>query len=243
MAQRKLKQRLLTRTCFPIVYIIVLAAIMVQVWPQSFTWRQKMTVIVDTPAGEVSGSSVTEVSLVEHLTYSAGLNWRFKLRGEAVVVEVAPGKYLFALMKAGVNHEYMGTLATSIIFEKKHGYPYDFKVVGKDVFREVEDRIGLAASVMEVPVREYPILIFYDDLSNPKSAQNPAPNALAKVFGPGVSLKRITLEITDEPVTTGRGAKLLPCLTRNEPCILKDDNRVYADPLRFTDNNFFVRGN
>ena len=228
---------------FLIVVLVIIAAFVVYVWPHSFTWRQKMTVFVETPAGEVSGSSVTEVSWDEHLIYSVGLNWRFKLRGEAVVVEVAPGKYLFALMKDGVNDEYMGTLATSIIYEEKHGYAYDFKVVGKDVFREVEDRIGLAAGVMEVPVREYPILISFDDLNNPKSVRNPAPDALAEVFGPGVSLKRITLEITDEPVTTGRGAQLLPCLTRNEQCIPKDNSRVYADPLRFTDNNFFVRGN
>ncbi|MCA9468988.1 MAG: hypothetical protein KC643_26590, partial [Nitrospira sp.] len=47
------------------------------------------------------------------------------------------------------------------------------------------------------------------DLTDPKTVQKVDPENLAATFGPGVELKRITLEITDEPVTEGKVESLL----------------------------------
>jgi hypothetical protein len=66
-------------------------------------WHQKLTVVVDTPGGPKTGSSVVAVTLKidpkwAGLGDSAGSAKR-TLKGEAVAIEVQPGKYLFALLK------------------------------------------------------------------------------------------------------------------------------------------------
>ena len=66
-----------------------------------YSRRQKLTVTVETPAGEVSGSSVSAVSWRKQWFRWDGMGWSYDLTGEAVVVEVAPGRYLFALLKGG----------------------------------------------------------------------------------------------------------------------------------------------
>lgn len=49
------------------------------------------------------------------------------------------------------------------------------------------------------------------DINDPNSVREVDPANLAATFGPGVSLKRITLEIRDEPVTEGKIECVLGC--------------------------------
>ena len=61
----------------------------------------RLTVIVDTPAGEVRGSSVVKISNTETmgpLVLMEARGVRSKTRGEAVALEVLPGRWLFALL-------------------------------------------------------------------------------------------------------------------------------------------------
>ncbi|MEO6202469.1 MAG: hypothetical protein ABIU05_13315 [Nitrospirales bacterium] len=58
--------------------------------------------------------------------------------------------------------------------------------------------------VRDLPRQNYPLLVTFTDINDPKTVQQVDPGNLAATFGPGVSLKRITLEITDEPVTEGK---------------------------------------
>ncbi|MDR4487060.1 MAG: hypothetical protein R3B83_05990 [Nitrospirales bacterium] len=56
----------------------------------------------------------------------------------------------------------------------------------------------------EIPRSHYPLLVTFTDLTDPTTVKVVDPENLAATFGPGVSLKRLTLEITDEPVTEGK---------------------------------------
>jgi hypothetical protein len=56
----------------------------------------------------------------------------------------------------------------------------------------------------DIPRSHYPLLVAFMDINDPNSVREVDPDNLAATFGPGVSLKRITLEITDEPVTEGK---------------------------------------
>ena len=49
----------------------------------------------------------------------------------------------------------------------------------------------------------YPMLVTFGDLADPTSVAEVDPDDLAATFGEGVKLKRITVELTDDPVTTG----------------------------------------
>lgn len=163
-------------------------------FPETWAWNQKLTVEVETPQGIRSGSTVTHVSWQEK--NSVG-NYPSSYNGEATVVEVAPGKYLFALIGEGTRYIALRTFAaesgTSVT-------PKGFAAVSK------------VRGTRKVPRDNYPLLVTFADIADPKTVQKVDPDNLAASFGPGVSLKRITLEITDEKVTGGVIGKILPWL-------------------------------
>ena len=162
----------------------------------TWRWHQKLTVTVETPAGEVSGSSVTEmvvVSLPKTLPDAGVVD--AQLYGEAVVVEVLPHRYLFALLGGGLGWAQAA---------------YDKNQVGS-VFEEnmrfiVAQKGGPA---VPLPKESWPLLVTFDDVSDSKTVRQVDPDDLAASFGPGVSLKNLTLEITGDPVTKGRVEALL----------------------------------
>lgn len=148
-------------------------------------WRQKVTVTVETPQGERVGTSVLAGSLRYSNSSLPEASGAFiSLRGEAVVVEVAPGRYLFALL---------GGMPTPFpVF-----FPGEAPV-------EMAGRLEDLRDVREVPPDLYPLLVAFDDVADPKTVRRVDPSDLAASFGPGVALTSVTLEITDEAVTKGR---------------------------------------
>jgi len=54
----------------------------------------------------------------------------------------------------------------------------------------------------------YPMLVTFGDLDDPASVERVDPDDLAAIFGEGVALKRITVQLTDDPVTTGTRMRL-----------------------------------
>ncbi len=76
---------------------------------------------------------------------------------------------------------------------------------GKEAFRHVEKR----KKPLIVPQKLAPFLVTFADVNDPTSVKQVDPHDQAASFGEGYSLKSITLEITDEPVTRGRVEKVL----------------------------------
>jgi hypothetical protein len=181
------------------------------------SWNRKLTVTVTTPAGEVSGAAVQGETLSSKkgwFTPPEASGSSYGQSGEAVVVEVAPGRYLFAL----------------------RGVPPDsFKIFfpGKAPL-EVREQLKALREAREVPRGEYPLLVTFTDINDPKTVNQVDPADLAASFGPGFSLKSITLEITDEKVTEGEVEKVLGWISEfydkqldgNTIIIIKAPNRL-----------------
>lgn len=168
------------------------------------TWHQKITIEVETPAGTVSGSSVQKA------IFTSSSGWwvlpearraRTRQLGEAAFVEVAPGRYLFGLL----------------------GKPSVFAVLfpgraPKDVARELPK----LRQRREIPPKENPQLVTFRSIDDPTTVEPVDPNNLAANFGPGVQLKSMTLEITNEPVTHSRIERVLGWLGKYpEPSLCK----------------------
>lgn len=177
---------------------VVFALVWAVVNKDRYAWRQKLTVTVETPTGEVSASSVSAVSWRKHWIQTDGMGWYYDVTGEAVVVEVAPGRYLFALLKGAGTTEYMGSVAGASIAGREG------RVIDGALFDEVQGKRGRAAGVITVPEGQYPMLVTFDDIGDPASVTLVDPGDLAASFGPGVRLKSVALEVTDEAVTEGR---------------------------------------
>ena len=60
-----------------------------------------------------------------------------------------------------------------------------------------------------LPPEAWPMLVTFDDITRPETVRRVNPADLAAVFGAGVRLEAVTLEITEAAVTDGRVDQLL----------------------------------
>jgi hypothetical protein len=167
---------------------VLLATLALSACKPHETWRQKLTLVVDTPAGEVSGSAVVEVEGNMRQLPGSANEINYTIRGEATVVEVLPGRYLFALLGGSEGR---------------------FYAAAKDRFPGMkrEEWLPLIPGQTE-PVSllpdHVPLLVTFDDIAKPETVREVDPDDLAATFGEGVRLEAVTLEITEEPVTEER---------------------------------------
>lgn len=168
----------------------------------SWTWHQRLVLEVDTPRGFVSGGSVIAVRADRGPKWLPGEGrggMGTSVRGEASFVEVAPGKYLFALLHGNREAE----LALVLFFPEP-------APDSSERARRLEDMRG----IREVPRERFPRLVTFGDINDPTTAREVDPANLAATFGSGVALRSITLELTGDSVTKGRIDRLLPWLSK-----------------------------
>jgi len=148
------------------------------------SWRQKLTVTVTTPQGEVSAYSVTEITKKDNrhwwvLPGASGVS--SEVRGEAVALEVLPGKWFFALLDGREDGkgkvEYLvypafaldkaldanGSRSYEASMAKLHAQPYDTPAA--------------------IPLSDMPLLVTFDDISDPMSMKLVDPADLDAAFG------------------------------------------------------------
>lgn len=66
---------------------------------KEFSWNERLTVVVDTPQGPITASSVTELDYKYFDPQNmGGNNQSGKRYGEAVVMDLGEGRYFFALL-------------------------------------------------------------------------------------------------------------------------------------------------
>lgn len=165
---------------------------------ENHEWRQKTILEVETPAGTVTGSSVAQMSVrwfgKLELMLSNGAGLSTGVRGEAAFVEVAPGRFLFALFK-----ELQPFQTTELFREAADGRES----------RSITARLEHIREKRLVPPLRYPMLVTFDDINDPKTVKLVDPANLAATFGEGFALKSISVEITDEEVTEGKVERVL----------------------------------
>lgn len=202
---------------------------------ESYKWNQRLTVIVDTPAGEVRGSSVVEVGISQTrgaIVPVEATGKKPSLSGEAVVVEVLPGRWLFVVLHGRSPTGWVSPVMETMAFKT-------FEPLRSE---EVLYRLPLAEAMAaldvippdvpsEVPMEVYPQMVTFDDMSRPESVRLVDPLNMSKTFGPGVSLKAFTLELTDSDVTTGQVKALLPWLRDIWPNMLDGDRYAYRNAV------------
>lgn len=91
-----------------------------------------------------------------------------------------------------------------------------------------------------MPLADAPLLVTFGDLSDPASVMRVDPADLALSFGAGFALREITLEVTDDAVTEGQLAEVIPCIKAGKGCSWHDLGLPYSDPLSHL-NGAFIR--
>lgn len=168
----------------------------------TYSWKYKITVEVETPEGIKTGSAVREVTnrdntLLGEQIPSAGSRISY-VKGEAVVIDLGKRGVIFAL----IEHGSYGELYSAFSIKNPSNSTDDFNKL----------KLGMVASL---PQENWPMFVTFKDIGDPKSVllvRGWRFNAKAqkqifvddskKIFGNGIVPKSITIEITDDPVTS-----------------------------------------
>lgn len=209
----------------PRLVLVLLPFLALSACREEHEWHQKTTVTVATPAGEVSGATVVGVRALFGQLPMSGTEVQYGFTGEATVVEVAPGRYLFALL--GGSEERFYRAARDRFKGKTRGeWLYDIPKQTEPVTL-TGDRV--------------PLLVTFADITDPTTVTRVDPANLAASFGPGVSLMAVTLAVTEDPVTVGRVEALLGCIRSHTSCVPLNLTLPYGHPMRNVPNNEFMR--
>lgn len=221
----------------------LIAAAVVIGWKIAFptnSFRYKVTVNVETPEGLKSGSAVREARIYQQPEVGESGPW-VNVWGEAVVVDLGARGVLFAVMG---NDDYRLVFRT---------FPTELGGLTRQGARHYE---RLEAKAVVDPLY-FPLLVAFKDIEDPKTvtvAYKPilerdtdkpgmqfkvvsAEDNMEKLFGKGVRLKDITLEMTTEPVTWGI-ENYLPSYGPKSRFSDWYNNLVFTDPRRITLDNF-----
>lgn len=167
-------------------------------------YRYRLTVEVETPEGVKSGSSVIEIT--QNMGRSAGSGFgkmiMRRTRGEAVAVDLPGGRTLFALLRSENDIEWAEHVM-QFLSPDTPGEPWE----------EMFDNVLLIKGQVELPRNwsmpgpfnnrsAYPMMVTFGDLADPTSIAEVDPDDFAATFGDGVRLKRITVELTEDSVTS-----------------------------------------
>lgn len=169
-------------------------------------YRFRMTVEVETPEGLKTGSSVIEVETSRSKGIPTDGTIQHRVHGEAVAVDLDDGKVLFALLRSPGNIDWPG----NVMFMLAPAAPPE----AEDPFQWRFDTMLAMREPITLPERyrdrkyergEYakPMLVTFGNLDDPTSIDLVDPENLAATFGEGYALRRITVQLTDEPITTG----------------------------------------
>lgn len=205
------------KKAFLIIAALLLAV--VGLWDTMYpsgTWRYKMTVEVETPEGVKTGSAVREVTVISVPQFLPEVRPTVKLKGEAVVVDLGERGVLFALLN-GYKFE-----AASLPF---YVFPSGKGGTTKEGIKYYKN---LKAGPVHLEPAQYPKFVYFKDLNDPKtvglvlemkSCADPKTGVrnttvcieadhFEEVYGEGVHLKSVQIEMTREPVTSTIKQKL-----------------------------------
>jgi hypothetical protein len=182
---------------------------------RSESYRYKLTLAVNTPDGIKRGSTVAEVLFRDVSIPERGT--MHKLHGQALYLDLGPGaRPLIALLTSQLHPTYrpvvvIGGEAQRWLRDAGPSIRLMCSIYGIAPSADYMDdvpRIARLRGPHNITPEDLPDLVTFADINDPKSVIQVDPNNLQAALGPGVSWNEITLESTDEPITTGIKAKL-----------------------------------
>jgi hypothetical protein len=198
-------------------------------WPRTIHYR--LTLVVDTPEGERSGSSVVQIKIrfPGGLTRAQGWGVTTALLGEATTVDLGPRGLLFALLVSEKELASGGTGLYSLPFSSDD-YPgkYPNNDGSNAQTASFLDELNRVKPKAEILSNDFPMLVRFRDPKDQTSIERVDPSDLSASFGPGVKPKRASIEITDDPVTKTIEARLPWLMTdKDSPLLIPlDQNHI-----------------
>lgn len=216
----------------------------------SGTWRYKMTVTVETPEGLKSGSAVREVRVQRGWRPLPEMKPIVSLKGEAIAVDLGERGVLFALLHGyRLRYDYARDL-TFYIFPSGRG---------GTTAEGLKYYSALKAGPVDISPEWYPLFVHFKDNDDPKTVElvlemepcidsrtgRPSNTSycitkdhFAEIYGAGVQLKSVTVEMTDEAVTRGVVGRYMPSYANSREYMPWLLSLPYGDPKRIGPDAF-----
>jgi hypothetical protein len=162
----------------------------------------RLTFEVETPEGLKTGSGVIRLAfhqepwLMQPSCGAQGVS-----RGEAVTVDLGPRGTFYALLigRTNANEPDQGLSPARMLSKTLAPQIWEMKPCDN---AQIFTLMFLDAKA-NVPSRLIPFLVRFRDEKDPSTIEAVDPENLAASFGEGVTLKRVVIETTSDPVTTG----------------------------------------
>jgi hypothetical protein len=172
-------------------------------------FKYKLSFAVETPDGIKTGFNVVEISHASVSIPASGTMTH--ARGEALYLDLGPGRRpLIALLTSHRDEKgrygNWGEASPFNVLARLYGEKFtDYGSKNENIPVLVRHR---GAKAISPSIGDLPDLVTFADINDPKTVMAVDPQDLAATLGPGVKWKSITIEITDEPVTSGIEKKL-----------------------------------
>ena len=170
------------------------------------TFRYRLTVEVASGSKVYTASGVTQVKMHINGLIAQTAAWP-EVTGDALVVEVPDRGPIFALLTAKNNGDWDANIAFQVFYDR---LPDPKGKSGGQVFRDNTATLSHLREKAEVPRELYPLMVAFRDINVPAGVYEVYPRDLSPPLDPGGQVVRMTIEMTDEPVTGGTVARLLP---------------------------------
>jgi hypothetical protein len=158
-------------------------------------YRLKFDVKVDDTIR--TGSGVVEVSyqiVPDYMNVNGALVGLNHIYGNAITIDLGEKGLLFAVFRMPSDSHYrLGDTALPAYGLETSNTPSKLKAS----LRQLQRKSGL----VEVPIDAVPLLVCFRDINDPWSAEKVDPRNFSATFGKGVELIRVSLELTDDPIS------------------------------------------
>ncbi len=223
-----MKRGFWVRALAGVAVVIAVPLLVLNACVESYSWKEKVTLVVETPSGLKTGSSIVEVGLSfeRFLPGHPGGRTHISIRGESPFVEIAPGRYIFSLIYIHSLKGSANPLAPAVL---QRELPSDYPERGRELSRLNAKKV--------LNAQQYPILVTFDDLRYPDTVRRLESSDFRQIFGPGVRLREIVLETNPaEGEAEKKLISILPWLCQHEGYLDGASNSSRSAKNRFANS-------
>lgn len=162
--------------------------------------RYRMTIEIETPQGLRTGSGVLEVRLRARPFPAPGSSHQTDLRGEAIPIDLAGGRTIYAVLDGPGNRNSAHHLPREAFGARipEMAGPIEARTSAEEQFEFLRSRRPSA----DLRPDEWPMLAEFRNQADPRSVETVRVDSNGGI-GPGLRVRRIRIEITEDEVTEG----------------------------------------